>query len=99
MLKMIIKFDTERLLTDNLYTEEMLYRNIEKNIEEVGLTKVSKGVYTDSGNEGALTYFLALMGWLRRAEWFRKYVVQWDWYNDYLGTEKDVEPENLLEDL
>ncbi len=96
MLKMVIEFNEDLIQLDNVFTVEYLYKKLDIAIERLNLSKVQDGIYTDSGNPMDLSSFFGMMAWLEKAGWFRRYAIRWDWYNDRLGSIKNVEPEDLM---
>lgn len=40
--------------------------------------------------------FLSFMGFLEDLEWFQRYAIRMDWYNDWMDTVKNIASENLL---
>ena len=99
MMKMVIKFDNEKIRKENVFTEEILFDRIEKNILDANSKIVDKGIYTNTGRKEDLTNFMAIIGWLKRAEWFVRYVKRWEWQNDFCGTKKLSVSENIMEGI
>lgn len=96
MLKLVIAFDEEKIKKEQVCTVEMLYAKIDRAIQKAHLRKVKDGIYMDTGNPMDLTRFFGIIAWLKQMEWFHRYAIQMDWYNDRMGTVKNIVPENLL---
>lgn len=99
MLKLVIALDEEKIREEQVCTVEMLYAKIDRAIQKAHLRKVKDGIYMDIGNPMDLTRFFGIIAWLKQMEWFHRYAVRMDWYNDRLGTRFVLEPENMLKDL
>ena len=99
MLKLVIRFDEEKIKKEQVCTLEMLYAKIDRAIRKANLKKVENGIYTDTGNKMDLTRFFGIIAWLKQMEWFHRYVIQMDWYNDRCGTKQIQQPEDMLEDI
>lgn len=91
MLKMVIKLNEEKIKNENEYDLEYLYSFIDENFKKRGLKVIETGVYEgDFDSEEDTFQFMMIMSSYKKAEWFKKYVLEWVLYE---GTE---EPEDLL---
>lgn len=99
MMKLIIEFDLEKIDKEGICKVEQFYAKLDRAINKVNLKKIQDGIYMDNGNPLDLSSFFAIISWLKQVEWFRRYAIRFDWYNDRLGTRKNFEPENMLEDI
>lgn len=98
MLKLVIEFDQARIREEQVCTIEELHRRLDRGaaVGHLNLKKIGDGIYRDADREEDLAKFLSLMGFLEDLEWFRRYAIRMDWYNDRMGTVKNIVPENLL---
>lgn len=97
MLKLVIEFDQARIREEQVCTIEELHRRLDRAaVGHLNLKKIGDGIYQDAGREEDLAKFLSLMGFLEDLEWFKRYAIRMDWYNDRMGTVKNIAPENLL---
>ena len=97
MLKLVIEFDQKHIREEQVCTIEELYRRLDRAaVGHLNLKKIGDGIYQDAGRADDLARVLSLMGFLEDLEWFRRYAIRMDWYNDRMGTVKNIAPENLL---
>lgn len=96
MLKLVIAFDEEKIREEQVCTVAMLYTKIDRAIQKAHLRKVKDGIYMDAGNPMDLARLFGIIAWLKQMEWFHRYAARMDWYNDRMGTVKNIAPENLL---
>ncbi len=90
ILKMIIRFDEEKMNEDGQYNLRNIFDYLNKFASEHHLTVCEDGVYTDSGDEEKDTYSFMLMGGVLAQQEWMKYASEWIWY------EKSDVPEDLL---
>lgn len=89
-LKMIIRFDEEKMNEDGQYSSRDIFDYLNKFASEQHLTVREDGVYTDSGDEENDTYSFMLMGGVLSQQEWMKYASEWIWY------EKEDVPQDLL---
>ncbi len=91
MLKLVIEFDQKRIREEQVCTIEDLHRRLDRAaVGHLNLKKIGDGIYRDAGREEDLAKFLSLMGFLEDLEWFKRYAIRMDWYNDRTGKEMRI---------
>lgn len=101
MLKLEIKLNDEKILTENIYQLEGIYRAIEKVFEDNQLLKKmdSDGTMTFYGTGSRKDYaaFGRIITWLKKEKWFMDNVTKWVWYNSDNGnSDEDFSIEDVL---
>ncbi len=90
ILKMIIRFDEEKMCEDGKYSARDIFDYLNKFALEHHLVVCEDGVYTDNGDEEKDTYSFMLMGGVLSQQEWMKYASEWIWY------EKSDVPKDLL---
>lgn len=94
MMKMLIKFDKEKIEREGKYDFENMNRIIDEEFASIGIIKDDEGVYVngDFGSFGSMIFAL------QKVDWFLDNVTEWLWYDS--GYIEDPAPDEfLVEDL
>ena len=101
MLKLQIKLDDDKILTEKKYSAESIYQALEKTFANYQLRKEegSNGAIFFCGNGNPEDYgaFGFIITALKDKSWFMDYVTKWIWYNSDDGeNEEDYAVEDVL---
>lgn len=77
MMKMLIKFDNEKVEREGKYDLEKMNRIIDEEFASMGVTKDKDGLYVngDFGSFGSMIFAL------QKLDWFMDNIVEWLWYD------------------
>lgn len=99
MLKMVLKFDEEKVKA-NGYDLREIYNDVNGLMSDGNLTVEEDGIYTDRGVDEyeAVISFMAITPIISERKWI-KFASEWLWYEsegDDIDDEDDDFPNNLL---
>ena len=94
MMKMLIKFDEQKVEREGKYDLEKMNKVIDKEFLDMGVTKDENGVYVNGDFES----FGSMIFALKKLDWFVENVSEWLWYDS--GFISNPTPdEYIVEDL
>lgn len=101
MLKLEIKMDDKKIISEHIYKIESIYQTLEEIFSKYRLRmeKEADGTIYFYGTGDPRDYgaFGSLITSLKEQEWFMNYVVRWVWYNSDDGhNENDFAVEDVL---
>ena len=95
MLKVEIAFDEDKILTENKYDLDKIFNYLDKSFKSYNLKKISKGIYSDNGNDKDFAHMWNIIWSLASVEWFKDNVSKILWYNSDINN--NVRTENVLQ--
>lgn len=101
MLKMIIRMDENKIITEKKYHLDGIYHTINNAFRTVGLLRIEDGsgdlVYRDCGRTRDFSLFGKIVNTLKKQTWFMDNVSVWRLYDsDDSDTPDDFNEEDLL---
>ena len=94
MMKMLIKFDEEKIEREGEYDLEKMEEFLNKDFSEMGIYKDEEGLYTN----GDFVTFGSMVLVLSEADWFMDNATEWLWYDSAGQADPNVYGvEDLLE--
>ena len=95
MLKMVLKFDEEKVRAKG-YDLREIYNDVNGLMSDGNLTVEEDGIYTDRGVDEyeAVISFMAITPIISKRKWI-KFASEWLWYDDEENDDED-DPEDLF---
>lgn len=94
MMKMLIKFDEEKIEREGEYDLEKIEEFLNKEFSEMGIYKDEEGLYTN----GNFVTFGSMIMALSKMDWFLDNATEWLWYDSAGQADPDTYGvEELLE--
>lgn len=102
MLKMVIRIDENKVITEKKYRLEGIYSTIDEGFMQMGffrqVSEKNALVYCDNGNASDFASFGIIVNTLKRETWFLENITEWSLYeSEDSDNPDDFSVEDLLE--